>query len=50
MKHDDTNEPVSLEGLDPKEALRALLAVDPDAPPVDQDDDPQPDEPSTDDA
>lgn len=27
---------VSLEGLDPVEALKALLAVDPDAPPVDE--------------
>jgi hypothetical protein len=33
---------VSLEGLDPAEALKALLAVDPDAPPVDEADDGQP--------
>lgn len=33
---------VSLEGLDPVAALKALLAVDPDAPPVDADGKPQP--------
>jgi hypothetical protein len=36
---------VSLSGLDPMEALRALLAVDPDDPPQDHDhDDKAPDE------
>lgn len=35
-------ERVSLEGLDPVVALRALLAVDPDAPSVDADGKPQP--------
>lgn len=34
----DGDQRVSLHGLDPEEALRALLAVDPDAPPVDEDD------------
>lgn len=33
---------VSLEGLNPVAALKALLAVDPDAPPVDADGKPQP--------
>lgn len=34
-----SNERVSLHGLDPEEALRALLAVDPDAPERDGADD-----------
>jgi hypothetical protein len=40
-REDNANR-VSLEGLDPEEALKALLAVDPDAPPVDEADDGQP--------
>ncbi len=35
----DAKERVSLHGLTPEEALRALLAVDPDAPPVDDEHD-----------
>ena len=52
MSNERADEPVSLEGLDPKEALKALLAVDPDAPPVDDDDEPQsePARPGDDDA
>lgn len=38
-------ERVSLEGLDPVEALKALLAVDPEAPPVEPDGKPAPDKP-----
>jgi len=34
---DKPDDRVSLEGLDPVAALKALLAVDPDAPPVDTD-------------
>ena len=30
----DMDDPVNIEGLDPEEALRLLLAVDPDADPV----------------
>jgi hypothetical protein len=33
----DRDEPVNIEGLSPEDALRALLAVDPNAPPVDDD-------------
>ena len=43
MEHEKTDDRVSLEGLDPKEALKALLAVDPDAPPVDATDEQQTD-------
>lgn len=32
------DDPVSLHGLDPLEALRALLAVDPDSDPVEDED------------
>lgn len=35
--HDDDRERVSMHGVDPLDALRALLAVDPDAEPVDDD-------------
>ena len=44
MDEDDRtkDDRVSLEGLRAVEALRALLAVDPDAPPVDADGKPQP--------
>lgn len=38
---DDRDDRVSLEGLNPLAALKALLAVDPDAPPVDADGKPQ---------
>jgi len=41
MEDDSRDERVSLEGLDPVEALRALLRVDPDAPPAKR----QPDRP-----
>jgi hypothetical protein len=34
-EEDPTEDRVSLQGLDPLAALKALLAVDPDAPPVD---------------
>ena len=36
MKQDKTDDRVSLEGLDPVAALKALLQVDPDAPPSDE--------------
>jgi len=36
-RDDDEGDRVSLEGLDPVAALKALLAVDPNAPPVDTD-------------
>lgn len=39
---------VSLEGLDPEAALRALMAVDPDSPPVDDDQDEPKSEPQGD--
>ncbi|MDQ3690834.1 MAG: hypothetical protein M3406_12545 [Chloroflexota bacterium] len=35
QEHEDNANRVSLEGLDPEEALRALLAVDPESEPVD---------------
>lgn len=38
QKPDDRDTPVSLHGLDPEEALRALLAVDPDSEPVEDED------------
>lgn len=38
---------VSLEGLDPEAALRALMAVDPDAPPVDDSQDEPASEPQS---
>ncbi|MEA2376220.1 MAG: hypothetical protein QOD13_127 [Thermoleophilaceae bacterium] len=41
-EHDD--ERVSLHGVDPEEAIRALLAVDPDAEPVTEDDEAEPDD------
>jgi hypothetical protein len=37
MEQDKTDDRVSLEGLDPVAVLKALLAVDPDAPPADVD-------------
>jgi hypothetical protein len=37
MHEDPKTDRVSLEGLDPDTALRALLKVDPDAEPVEQD-------------
>ncbi len=40
----DEDDRVSLDGLDPAQALKALLAVDPDAEPVKQDDEPRADE------
>jgi hypothetical protein len=39
MRKEREDERVSLEGLDPEEALKALLAVDPDAEPAGGDDD-----------
>lgn len=39
---DDDEERVRLQGLDPVSALKALLAVDPDAPPADEHDDDAP--------
>lgn len=39
---EDHDERVSFDGLDPQQALKALLAVDPDAPPVDDDREPRP--------
>lgn len=33
----DMDEPVNIEGLDPEEALRLLLQVDPNADPADED-------------
>lgn len=33
----DMDDPVNIEGLDPDEALRLLLKVDPDADPADDD-------------
>jgi hypothetical protein len=44
MSGRDDDQGVSLYGLDPEEALRALLAVDPDSPPVEPDDEPDDDE------
>ncbi len=35
---EDHDERVSLDGLDPQQALKALLAVDPDAEPVEAED------------
>lgn len=45
----DRDERISLDGLHPEDALRALLAVDPDSEPVEEEDDeaePQPSEDS----
>lgn len=44
----DDDERVSLEGLDPQQALRAILAVDPDAEPVEPPDEPKPSKPKAD--
>lgn len=45
MEQDRDDDRVSLEGLDPEAALRALLAVDPESEPVDdQDEQPEPSE------
>lgn len=41
MTDDRDDDRVSLEGLDPLAALKALLAVDPAAPPVDADPEPR---------
>lgn len=42
MTNDRDDDRVSLEGLDPLAALKALLAVDPNAPPVDVGSKPKP--------
>lgn len=44
MDDNRDDERVSLNGLDPTEALKALLAVDPAAPPATKDDDKKPGE------
>lgn len=44
----DDDERVSLDGLDPQQALKALLAVDPYAEPVEKPDEPKPPKPKAD--
>ncbi|MBA2792500.1 MAG: hypothetical protein H0U32_00725 [Thermoleophilaceae bacterium] len=44
----DDDERVSLDGLDPQQALKALLAVDPDAEPVEAPAKPKPSKPKAD--
>jgi hypothetical protein len=44
MEHDRDDERVSLHGIDPEEALKALLAVDPESEPAEDEKEREPDE------